>query len=128
METTKKIKTIANCTSKEFAVQTAKIAQKVKKYADKVKDYMDELKKNGDGEKGVGNALEVLSYICGGNIDDTMEICGDICFMTGEEFANLDPENGDPDGISAVVEVFRSNRCMGFFTTALSIGKLTKML
>lgn len=126
--TPKKIKTLANCTSKEFLVQTGKIAQKVNKYAGKIKEYMDNLTESGEEVSKIGNALEILSFICGGNIDDTMELCGDICFMSGDEFASLDPTNGDPDGISAIVDMFKSERCIGFFMSALSIGKLTKVL
>lgn len=123
----KKIKTLANCTPKEFAVQTAKIAHRVKNYTAKIKEYKESLDENGEGAS-LSNALEILSFICGGNIDETMALCGELCFMDGETFANLDPENGDPDGIAAVVEVFRSGKCISFFSTAYSIGKLTKLL
>lgn len=123
----KKIKTLANCTPKEFAVQTAKIAHRVKDYTAKIKEYKESLDKNGEGAS-LSNALEILSFICGGNIDETMALCGELCFMDGETFANLDPENGDPDGVAAVVEVFRSGKCISFFSTAYSIGKLTKLL
>lgn len=118
----KKLKTLANCTSREFALQTAKLAQAIKKYSEKIKDYKEGLKK-GESEE-FANGLDFLTFICEGNIDETMELCGAFCFMSGEEFASLDPEKGDPDGIAAVVEVFNSKRCLNFLFTAKQIVEL----
>ncbi len=123
----KKLKTLANCNSREFAVQTAKICRKIKNYSQKIKEFKNSLAGGEDGEKFSG-ALDVLSFICDGNIDETMELCGNLCFMTGEEFAKLDPLQGDPDGITAVVEVFNSERCLSFFSTAMQIGRVTGAL
>lgn len=125
--TPKKLKTIANCNSRDFAVQTAKISRKLKNYSQKIKEFKNGLTGENDGEK-FSVALETLSFICDGNIDETMELCGSFCFMTGEEFANLDPSQGDPDGITAVVEVFNSERCLSFFSTAMQISRLTGVL
>jgi hypothetical protein len=117
------MKTIANCNSKEFATQTVLIAEKVKKYADGIK------KLNEAAEGGKTDLFSIISYVCGGNIDETMEICGALCFMSGEEFANLEPdENGENDGIYALSEIARSKRCLSFFTTLLQIQKFTERL
>lgn len=121
------MKTIANCTSIEFFSQTYKLANKIKSYADGVKRVKDQFKKAENGEKNE-SFFEVLSYICGDNLDETMELCGELCFMTGEEFANLDPDKNDEDGILALVDIFNSKRCIRFFTTALQIGKVTNVL
>lgn len=116
------MKTLANCTPKEFAVQTVKISNKIKKYADGIKKLRESTE---DSEIDVFSAI---SYICDGNIDETMEICGALCFMSGEDFAKLDPENGDEDGILALVDIANSKRCIRFFSTLLQLQKLTKML
>lgn len=124
------MKTLANCTPKEFAVQTVKLSKRISSYSDGIKRIKEKFSDSEDSEN-VGNtesAFEILSYICGDNIDETMEICGLLCFMTGDEFSSLDVSNGDPDGISALVEIFQSQRCISFFTTLFQIGKLTKVL
>lgn len=113
------MKTLANCTPKEFAVQTLKLTNKIKKYTDGIKKIKECI---ADGEKEI---FEIISYVCDGNIDETMEICGMCCFMSGEDFANLDPENGE-DGILALVEIINSARCIRFFTTLLQLQKLIK--
>lgn len=116
------MKTIANCTPKEFAVQTLLISEKIKKYADGIK----KLKESAGG--GNTDIFSIVSYICNDNLEDTMDVCGALCFMSGEEFANLDPNNGDEDGILALVDMANSARCVRFFTTALQLSKFTKML
>lgn len=117
------MKTIANCTPKEFAVQTVKITDRIKKYADGIK----KLKEQAEG--GNTDIFSIISYICDGNVDETMEICGALCFMSGEEFANLQPdESGDNDGIVALADIAKSKRCIGFFTTVLQIRNITKLL
>ena len=106
---------------KEFFGQMYKLSERIKNYADGVK----KLKEAQNLED--KSPLNVISYICGENIDETMEICGALCFMTGEEFANLDPENGE-DGIVAISEIFSSQRCMSFFITALKLKNIYDML
>lgn len=121
------MKTLANCNSKDFLVQTYKIGKKIKKYSDGIKKITEQFQKK-DDSKNAENIFKVLSYICEENIDDTMELCGELCFMTGEEFAALDPEKGDEDGIIALTKIFNSERCINFFTSALQIGKVTGVL
>jgi hypothetical protein len=104
-------------------VQTVKITERVKKYADGIKKLKEAT------EEGKSSIFSIVSYICDGNVDETMEICGALCFMSGEEFANLEPdENGDNDGIYALAEITRSKRCLSFFTTLLQIQKFTERL
>lgn len=116
------MKTIANCTSKEFAAQTFKLANKIKNYADGIKRAKEEIAKANGGEVSI---FDIISYICGDNIDDTMELCGMLCFMSGEEFANLSPENGDEDGIAALADILASKRCAAFFTPLVRMAKFT---
>lgn len=120
------MKTLANCTPKEFAAQTLKIANRIKKYyggIERIKEKFKNIEK-----KENENIFEIINYICADNIDETMEICGEICFMTGEQFANLDPENGDEDGIEILLSIFNCKRVVRFFTTALGLTKFMKNL
>lgn len=115
------IKTIANCTPKEFAVQTAKLASTIKKYSDNVKAF-----RNNDESGEKKSLYDIITYICGDNIDDTMDVCGALCFMSGDEFAEWNPEEHDDDDvITALMGVAKSTRCISFFTMLLQIGKLT---
>lgn len=117
------MKTLANCSSKEFFAQTALLAETIQKYADSLK----KLKEVAEGGK--TDILSAIKYICGDNIEETMNLCGALCFMSGEEFANLTPdENGDNDGIAAIAEIIRSQRCIGFFTSALQMQKFIERL
>lgn len=113
------MKTLANCTPKEFAVQTAKIAGRIKNYSDGIKKITKSV------ESGERDIFNIISYVCDGNVDETMEICGSLCFMSGEEFANLDPEKGE-DGILALVDIINSVRCIRFFATLLQLQKVIK--
>lgn len=127
MENTEKIvprckKTLANCTPKEFAEQTAKISNIVKKYVAGIK-VAKEAVANGESD-----VFSIVNYICGDNIDDTMNICGALLFMSGEKFANLDVENGDVDGIAELTEMINSERVMRFFMSAIKLSRITKML
>lgn len=116
------MKTLANCTPKEFAVQTAKISSIVKKYTAGIKAAKEAV------AEGENDAFSIINYICGDNIDDTMEICGSLLFMSGEEFANLDVENGDVDGVAEIAEMVNSERVMRFFMSAIKLSRITKML
>ena len=115
-------KTLANCTPKEFAVQTAKISAIVKKYTAGIKAAKEAV------ANGESDVFSIVNYICGDNIDDTMNICGALLFMSGEEFANLDVENGDVDGVVEITEMVNSDRVMRFFISVLKLSRFTKML
>jgi hypothetical protein len=115
-------KTLANCTPKEFAEQTAKISNIVKKYVAGVKAAKEAV------ANGESDVFSIVNYICGDNIDDTMNICGALLFMSGEKFANLDVENGDVDGIAELTEMINSERVMRFFMSAIKLSRITKML
>lgn len=115
-------KTLANCTPKEFAMQTAKISGIIKKYASGIKAIKEAT------AEGESNILNIINYICGDNIDDTMEICGALLFMTGEEFANLDPEKDGIDGISEILTMTNSKRVTDFFISVVKLSSFTKAL
>lgn len=129
------MKTLANCTPKEFAVQSAKIAATVRRYADGIREIRKKLPKlpeNASAEDirnaGIENFFDILNWCMDTNADGTMELCGAVCFMSGEKFANLDPENGEEDGICAVLDVLKSERAMRFFSTLLRMNGFIKML
>lgn len=108
----KKIKTLANCNAREFFTQTAKISKILSKYIKKIKAIRN--------ESGEFNFFTVLDYICGENINDTMEVCGALCFMSASEFEQLDTENGE-DGIMAITSVITSPRCVNFFMSCMEM-------
>ena len=116
------MKTLANCNNGEFLSQMYKIISRIKGYADGIKLLKEsaELAENKD-------AFSIISYICNDNFEETMEICGAMCFMTGKEFAELDPANGE-DGITEIAKIFSSERCMNFFISALKLKKYYEML
>lgn len=120
------MKTLANCTPKEFAIQSLKIAERVRKYADGISRIKEKCRNT--AENSSDNIFEIISYICGNNIDETMSLCGEMCFMTGDEFAALNPENDGEDGIIELVNIFNSKRVVSFFTTLLNLQKISKML
>lgn len=115
-------KTLANCTPKEFVEQTTKISNIIKKYVAGIKAAKEAV------ANGESDVFSIVNYICGDNIDDTMNICGALLFMTGEEFANLDVENGDVDGVVEIAEMVNSDRVMRFFISVLKLTRFTKML
>lgn len=115
------MKTLANCTTIEFIKQCNALV-------DRVKSYSDGIKKIKEAQALEDKApLNVISYICGDNLNETMEICGAMCFMSGNDFANLDPQKSE-DGIVALAEIFSSERVMSFFTTALRLRSIYNML
>lgn len=120
------MKTLANCTPMEFAVQTCKITNRIKNYYGGIERINEKFKDIEDVKH--ENVFEIINYICNDNINETMALCGELCFMDGEKFANLDPEKDDEDGIIALVDIFNSKRVVRFFTTVLNLQKITKML
>lgn len=118
----KHIKTLANCTPREFAMQTAKMTGIIKKYASGIKALKEA------AAEGESNILNIINYICGDNVDDTMEICGALLFMSGDEFANLDPEKDGIDGISEILTMTNSKRVTDFFISVVKLSSFTKAL
>lgn len=110
----KKNKSIANCTPREFAEQLAKITDILQPYADKLKAAVPKL------ENGERNPMTIINYICGDDIDGTMNLCGALLFMSGEKFGNLDPET-DGDGLIMLAELATSKRFVDVITTSLNI-------
>ena len=119
------MKTLANCTPKEFAVQSLKIAERIKNYTLGIAHIREKVRNAPDNSDSI---FEIISYICGYNIEETMSLCGELCFMSGDDFSRLDAENGDEDGIIELVNIFNSKRVVSFFTTLLNLQKISKML
>lgn len=118
----RRIKTLANCTPREFAMQTAKISGIIKKYVSGIKTIKEAT------AEGESNIINIINYICGDNVDDTMEICGALLFMSGEKFANLDPEKDGIDGISEILVMTNSKRVTDFFISVVKLNSFTKAL
>lgn len=123
----RELKTLANCTPREFATQCYKLSGIVKKYYKNILALREKAKEKEDADE-ENDVFSIIQYICDGNLDDTMEICGALCFMSGEEFGNLDPMNGDPDGICAVMELIDCKRVVDFFTTILKFKNISSVL
>ncbi len=129
------MKTLANCTPKEFAVQTVKIAEIVRRYADGVRAIRAKLPKLPEGasaedirKAGTENFFNILQWCMETNVDGTMELCGAVCFMSGEDFAGQeDPADGE-DCIAAVLDVLSSERCLHFFDALLRAQGFIKRL
>lgn len=117
------MKTLANCTPKEFAIQSLKIAERIRNYTDGINRIREKCRTDNISD----NIFEIISYICGDNLEETMSLCGELCFMSGDDFSRLDAENGD-DGIIELVNIFNSKRVVSFFTTLLNLQKISKML
>lgn len=111
----KKIKSIANCTPREFAEQLAKITDILQPYADRIKITVPEL------EGGKREPMALIKCVCGEDIDRTMSLCGALLFMTGEEFGNLDPEKDGIDGLVELTQLATSKRFVDVITTTLNI-------
>ncbi|MDE6671473.1 MAG: hypothetical protein K2K16_04675 [Ruminococcus sp.] len=118
------MKTLANCTPKEFAIQSLKIAERIRNYTDGINRIREKCRTDNISD----NIFEIISYICGDNLEETMSLCGELCFMSGDDFSRLDAENGDDDGIIELVNIFNSKRVISFFTTLLNLQKISKML
>ena len=128
------MKTLANCTPKEFAVQTVKIAEIVRRYVDGVRAIRAKMPKLPEAasaediqKAGIDNFFDILQWCMETNVDGTMELCGAVCFMSGDEFAVLNPADGE-DGVTAVLDVLSSERCLHFFDALLRAQGFIKRL
>lgn len=128
------MKTLANCTPKEFAVQTVKIAETVRKYVDGLREIRSKLPKLPENataddirKLGTENFFGILQWCLDTNAEGTMALCGAVCFMSGEDFADMDPASGE-DGITAVLDVLSSERCLHFFDALLRAQGFIKRL
>lgn len=127
----KKIKTLANCTLKEFLQQANKIRHAVSDfYKDvgigKIRKHLPEF--NGDETpeqkkqmlKGQArkNTSEILDACLDKNVDKTIELVGLLCFKSADEAAQMDTS----EFFDVVFEVISSERVIDFFTKLANSG------
>jgi hypothetical protein len=125
------MKTLANCTLKEFLMQTNKIRHKAADFYNIIgktdirktmptltgKETPEEAEKKRI-EQGKKNISAIIDKCIDANIDATIEIIGLMCFKTPEEAENMDAT----EFIDVVFEIIGSERVMNFFTKMVKSG------
>jgi hypothetical protein len=125
------MKTLANCTLKEFLQQTNKIRHKAAEFYNVIgiadirktmptltgKETPEEAEKKRI-EQGKKNISAIIDKCIDANIDATIEIIGLMCFKTPEEAENIDAM----EFIDVVFDVIGSERVMNFFTKMVKSG------
>jgi hypothetical protein len=125
------MKTLANCTLKEFLQQTNKIRHKAAEFYNVIgiadirktmptltgKETPEEAEKKRI-EQGKKNISAIIDKCIDANIDATIEIIGLMCFKTPEEAENMDAT----EFIDVVFEIIGSERVMNFFTKMVKSG------
>lgn len=125
------MKTLANCTLKEFLQQTNKIRHKAADFYNVIgiadirktmptltgKETPEEAEKKRI-EQGKKNISAIIDKCIDANIDATIEIIGLMCFKTPEEAENMDAT----EFIDVVFEIIGSERVMNFFTKMVKSG------
>lgn len=125
------MKTLANCTLKEFLQQTNKIRHKAAEFYNVIgiadirktmptltgKETPEEAEKKRI-EQGKKNISAIIDKCIDANIDATIEIIGLMCFKTPEEAEKMDAT----EFIDVVFEIIGSERVMNFFTKMVKSG------
>ena len=125
------MKTLANCTLKEFLQQTNKIRHKAADFYNVIgiadirktmptltgKETPEEAEKKRI-EQGKKNISAIIDKCIDENIDATIEIIGLMCFKTPEEAEKMDAT----EFIDVVFEIIGSERVMNFFTKMVKSG------
>lgn len=125
------MKTLANCTLKEFLQQTNKIRHKAAEFYNVIgiadirktmptltgKETPEEAEKKRI-EQGKKNISAIIDKCIDANIDATIEIIGLMCFKTPEEAENMNAT----EFIDVVFEIIGSERVMNFFTKMVKSG------
>ena len=125
------MKTLANCTLKEFLQQTNKIRHKAAEFYNVIgiadirktmptltgKETPEEAEKKRI-EQGKKNISAIIDKCIDANIDATIEIIGLMCFKTPEEAEKMDAT----EFIDVVFEIIGSERVMNFFTRMVKSG------
>lgn len=125
------MKTLANCTLKEFLQQINKIKKKAAAFYDVVGigdirrtlpvfkgDETPEQRKEMIRKQGMKNISAIIDKCIDENIDATVELIGLMCFKTADEAAEMEVS----EFIDVVLEVVGSQRCIDFFTKLVNSG------
>ena len=125
------MKTLANCTLKEFLQQINKIKKKVAAFYDVVGigdirrtlpvfkgDETPEQRKEMIRKQGMKNISAIIDKCIDENIDVTIELIGLMCFKTADEAAEMEVS----EFLDVVLEMVGSQRCIDFFTRLENSG------
>lgn len=125
------MKTLANCTLKEFLQQINKIKKKAAAFYDVVGigdirrtlpvfkgDETPEQRKEMIRKQGMKNISAIIDKCIDENIDATVELIGLMCFKTADEAAEMEVS----EFIDVVLETVGSQRCIDFFTKLVNSG------
>ena len=119
------MKTLANCTLKEFLQQINKIKKKAAAFYDVIGigdiirtlpvfkgDETPEQRKEMRRKQGMKNISAIIDKCIDENIDATVELIGLMCFKSADEAAEMEVS----ELIDVVLETVGSQRCIDFFT------------
>ena len=125
------MKTIANCTLKEFLQQINKIKKKAAAFYDVIGigdirrtlpvfkgDETPEQRKEMIRKQGMKNISAIIDKCIDENIDATVELIGLMCFKTADEAAEMEVS----EFIDIVLETVGSQRCIDFFMKLVNSG------
>lgn len=125
------MKTLANCTIKEFLQQINKIKKKAAAFYDVAGigdirrtlpvfkgDETPEQRKEMIRKQGMKNISAIIDKCIDENIDATVELIGLMCFKTADEAAEMEVS----EFLDVVLETVGSQRCIDFFTKLVNSG------
>jgi len=125
------MKTLANCTLKEFLQQINKIKKKAAAFYDVIGigdirrtlpvfkgDETPEQRKEMIRKQGMKNISAIIDKCIDENIDATVELIGLMCFKTADEAAEMEVS----EFIDIVLETVGSQRCIDFFMKLVNSG------
>lgn len=128
------MKTLANCTLKEFLQQINKIKKKAAAFYNVVGigdirrtlpvfkgDETPEQRKEMIRKQGMKNISAIIDKCIDENIDATMELIGLMCFKTADEAAEMEVS----EFLDVVLETVGSQRCIDFFTKLVNSGLIS---
>lgn len=125
------MKTLANCTLKEFLQQINKIKKKAAAFYDVIGigdirrtlpvfkgDETPEQRKEMIRKQGMKNISAIIDKCIDENIDATVELIGLMCFKTADEAAEMEVS----EFLDVVLETVGSQRCIDFFMKLVNSG------
>lgn len=125
------MKTLANCTLKEFLQQINKIKKKAAAFYNVVGigdirrtlpvfkgDETPEQRKEMIRKQGMKNISAIIDKCIDENIDATVELIGLMCFKSADEAAEMEVS----EFLDVVLETVGSQRCIDFFTKLVNSG------
>lgn len=128
------MKTLANCTLKEFLQQINKIKKKAAAFYTVVGigdirrtlpvfkgDETPEQRKEMIRKQGMKNISAIIDKCIDENIDATVELIGLMCFKTADEAAEMEVS----EFVDVVLETVGSQRCIDFFMKLVNSGLIS---